>query len=73
MADVSRDAIEHNVESLDCACAPRFFLPCDECEPETPGCWKCIDGLIELDRSAADSAHADGEPLVIVHHEDLPS
>ena len=54
----------HDTDSLGCWCAPRFYLPCDECE-RGQGCWKCERGLIELTREQADASDV---PLVIVHN-----
>lgn len=33
--------------------------------PQVPGCWKCVNGLVELTR---DEAQACEDPLVIVHN-----
>lgn len=69
----------HDVESFDCWCRPRYYLPCDECEtspsdglgvmmvvPPHLGCWKCTSGLIELTREQADICE---HSLVVVHRE----
>ncbi len=59
---VYRDQLKHDVESYDCWCRPRFYLPCDECDGT--GCWKCSAGLIELTRAEADAAE---QSLIVVH------
>lgn len=76
---------EHNTDSYDCWCSPRFFQPCDECGPDIqspehcggltviPGsvtCWKC--GANEFDgliEITRDEADVDEDGLIVVHNE----
>lgn len=59
-------ASEHTTEGLDCWCAPRYLLPCDDCDD---GCWKCEGGSIALTR---EQAEASWDAIVIVHNRSVP-
>lgn len=73
------DDDEHICHGLVCWCVPRYFVPCDECEVEIAplgavteriyqrgnGCWRCVDGLIELTAAEAEACE---HPLIIVHN-----
>jgi hypothetical protein len=58
----------HQMHSIDCACTPDAFVPCDDCDmenyylgpvyglldmPDVPGCWKCFRGLKPIARGDA--------------------
>jgi hypothetical protein len=62
--------MEHDTDSLDCACGPEFFLPCDD-HGDGETCWKCVArrGLVPITREEAEATE---RSVVIVHAESFP-
>lgn len=60
--------MEHDTDSLDCACGPEYLVPCDE-HGFDERCWKCEgrNGCVAITREEAERE----EVTCIIVHQDI--